>query len=123
VVEKRGGDRHGFKKVRTDRWGRPIKMNGGADVRRSNPGPSGPVPARLFGEVGFDVVETLLDRVERIAGAGVLLDDEPFAAAGFGLGDDALEVERARADLAEVDVAGLVDLVVLEMDERLAALE
>ena len=42
----------------------------------------------LRNQICGDVIETLFQRVEWIAGAGVLLDDEPFAAGFFRGGDD-----------------------------------
>src|SRR5690606_25452319 len=75
-------------------------------------------------EVRLDVVEALLDRDERVAGAAVLLDDEPLAAALFGLGDDPLERQIAGTDFAEHRfVFRGVEGVVLQVDERQAALE
>jgi hypothetical protein len=43
----------------------------------------------------------LLERVEWIAGTGILLDAEPLATGGFGGRDDLLPIEIAVADFRE----------------------
>src|SRR5690606_4739365 len=67
------------------------------------------------------IPEALRDRIERIAGAGVLLDGEPRATGGFGGLDDRRHVEVARADLGVLGFALGVDPVVLQVDDRQAA--
>ena len=61
------------------------------------------------------------ERVERVARAGILLDDEPLAAGRFGGGDDAFPVQIAAADLRESRLVVRVDGVILHVKRRKAA--
>ena len=73
--------------------------------------------------LGLEVIKADSEGVERIVRTRVLFNNEPLAAGPLGLGDDALEGQRAPADLAEGGLALPGDGVVLEMDERQAPAE